>query len=113
MKVETGPPHVINSPRDTRVKDTLVARPLLMSVAQKAVQVRTGCIYEQNVCSFSDITSQRNSLLLFVKHNIEQAVANVDPETFRKAVKKYTTKGGCLSLRRWWTLSTSAVKLFC
>jgi hypothetical protein len=31
-------------------------------------QVRTWCIHEQNVCSFSNITSHRNHLLLFVEH---------------------------------------------
>jgi hypothetical protein len=32
-----------------------------------AVQVRTWCIHKQNVCSFSNITSHRNRLLLTVK----------------------------------------------
>jgi hypothetical protein len=68
---EARAPIVIDSsnlPSDTRVKITPVARPLLKPVAQKAVQVRTRCIHEQNVCSFSNITLHRNNLLFFLKH---------------------------------------------
>jgi hypothetical protein len=57
-----------NLPRDTRFRIiTLVARPLLTPVAQK-LKVRTRCIHEQILCSFTNITSQRNHLLLFVMH---------------------------------------------
>jgi hypothetical protein len=67
IKSDVGPPHVIHTPNlppDTRVKVTLVARPLLTPTAQ----VRTRCIHQQNVCSSSKITSHRNRSLLFVKH---------------------------------------------
>jgi hypothetical protein len=53
-------PRVIDSPnlpRDTRVKVTLVSRPL-----------RTWCVHEQNMCSFLNITLHRSRFLLFVKH---------------------------------------------
>jgi hypothetical protein len=50
---------------DNQVKVTLVARPLLMPA--KVVQVRTWCIHEEKVYSFSDITLHQNNLLLFVK----------------------------------------------
>jgi hypothetical protein len=56
-------------------------------------------------------------------NNIEQTVANTDPETPRKVAQKHTkTVDDCfreggghfqLSSRRWWTFSASAVKLFC
>jgi hypothetical protein len=39
------------------------------------------------VCSFSNVTSRENSLLLSVKHNTEQTVANTDPETLRKVAR--------------------------
>jgi hypothetical protein len=56
-----------NLPRYTRVKVTLVARPLLTPVAQICA-VRTWCIHEQNLFLFSNISSHRKRLLLFVKH---------------------------------------------
>jgi hypothetical protein len=65
IKSEAGPARV-NS-RETRVKVTLVARPLLTPVAQKLYRCEHGVIHEQNECSFSNITLHRNSLLLFVK----------------------------------------------
>jgi hypothetical protein len=48
MKLETGEPRVIDSPslpRDTRVKITLVARPLLMPVAQKLFRCESDVLY--------------------------------------------------------------------
>jgi hypothetical protein len=51
-------------PRDT---DITAAKRLLSSVAQKP-EMRAWRIHEQKVCSFSNITSHRNRLLLFVKH---------------------------------------------
>lgn len=42
--------------RGTRVKVTLAARPLLMQLARKAVQVRTWHSHNPNVCWFSNIT---------------------------------------------------------
>jgi hypothetical protein len=39
------------------------------SSCAKDVQVRTWCIHELNVCSFSNITSHRHRLVLFVKHS--------------------------------------------
>jgi hypothetical protein len=57
-------------PCDTRVKVTSVARPLLTPVAQTLYKCEHGvAVHEQNVCSFSNITSHRNRLLLFVKHS--------------------------------------------
>jgi hypothetical protein len=52
-------------PRDTRVKVTLTARPLLKPTALKPCRCAHGV---QNVCPFSNITSHRNRLQLFVKH---------------------------------------------
>jgi hypothetical protein len=41
---------------------------LFYSSYAKYLQVRTWCIQNQNVCLFSNVTSRRNLLLLFVKH---------------------------------------------
>jgi hypothetical protein len=49
--------------------------------------MRKWCIHEQKVCSFSNITSHQNRLLLFVKHNTEHSVASTDPETLRKVAR--------------------------
>jgi hypothetical protein len=62
MKSGAGPPS------DTRVKVTLVARPLLTPVAQKLCRCEHGVFMSRNVCSLSNITSHRNRSLLFVKH---------------------------------------------
>jgi hypothetical protein len=46
---------------------TLVARPLLTPVAQKLCNAMMVCLRTE-LCSFSNITSHQNRLLLFVKH---------------------------------------------
>jgi hypothetical protein len=56
-----------NFPRDTRVNVTFVARFLFPAAAQ-VFQAREGCLRKRNVCSFSNITSHQNRLLVFVNH---------------------------------------------
>jgi hypothetical protein len=54
-------------------------------------------IYEQDVCSFSNIASHRNRLLLILKRDIERTVASLEPETFRKVVRNALQHGdACL-----------------
>jgi hypothetical protein len=49
-------------PRDNQATVTLDARPLFSTAAQKLRKS------EHNECSFSNINSHRNRLLLFAKH---------------------------------------------
>jgi hypothetical protein len=50
----------------------------------------------------------------YLKHNVEQIVVNTNPETLNIFTQNTQTKrGGCLFLRKWWTFSAAAVKLFC
>jgi hypothetical protein len=71
IKSEAGSPHVIDSANllhDTQVKVALVAKAAAFTSYTKAVQGQTWSIHKQNVCSFSNIISHQNHLLLFVKH---------------------------------------------
>jgi uracil phosphoribosyltransferase len=47
--------HFPKLPRDTRVKVTVVARPMLTTCCAIVVQVQTWCIYKQNLYSFQKI----------------------------------------------------------
>jgi hypothetical protein len=70
IKSEADPPHVIdfsNLPHDTQVKVTLVARTAAHASCANVVQVWTWYINEHIVCSFLNIFSHQNHLLLFVK----------------------------------------------
>jgi hypothetical protein len=71
LKSEAGSPHVTDSPnlpRVTRVKITLVARPLRTPVAQNLCRCEYGVFTCRTCVLFSNISSHRNRLLLFVKH---------------------------------------------
>lgn len=70
MRSDAIQPRVIgfhNLRRKTRIRFTLVARNLLIPVAQK-LQMRTWGFDEQNVCSSFSVTSHQNRLL-FMKHS--------------------------------------------
>jgi hypothetical protein len=54
-----------------------------------------------------------NTRSLEEQHNIEQTVDNTDPETLCKVARNTLETVYSLSSRKWWTLSASAVKLFC
>jgi hypothetical protein len=94
-------------PGHTRVKVSLVARPLLA----EAVQEPKWYIYEQNVCSFTKIISHRNAFF-----SVRQALGKAypDKEVPNKATvhRQVTEKLHCLSSRRWLTSSASAVRMF-
>jgi hypothetical protein len=64
FKMRPNNSHLLRYKNEIRSRST----PAAHASCAKTVQVRTWCVHEQNVCSFSNITSHRKCLLLFVKH---------------------------------------------
>jgi hypothetical protein len=105
MKWEAGPPHVTDSsnlPLDTQIKVKLVARPVIHPSCAKTVQMWTWYVLEQRMYSFIQITHEA----LRNWNNTEQSPRNT-LQSWKNAHR------GSLSLRRGWTFSAAAVKLFC
>jgi hypothetical protein len=70
MKSEAGPSprnRLSQPPPWLSSQDHLLTRPLLMPVAQKLCRCEYG-VFMTRKCLFSNITSQRNRLLLFAMH---------------------------------------------
>jgi hypothetical protein len=114
IKSEAGPPPCNRlSPRDTRVKVTLVARPLLTTAAQKLCRCEHS-VFTSRTCVHSR-TFPRIDISFAV---VREAFSNAYPDkellnktTIQRLVTKFWDTGSVhVSSRRWWT---SAVKLFC
>jgi hypothetical protein len=116
MKSEACPPpcnRLSQPPRDSRVKVTLVARPLLMPVAQKICRCEHGVFTYTSLCrefsikEFIGITREAwrnwNTILNRLLRTLTQ-------KQFEKS-QKHTKKGRYS--RRWWAFSASAAKSFC
>jgi hypothetical protein len=89
MKSEAGPPRILCSPNllhDTRIKVTLVARPLLTPVAQKLYRCAHGIFTRTYFCG--NFSKKEFFLIIYDAsrnwNNIEQTVANIVLETLRK-----------------------------
>jgi hypothetical protein len=93
---------VIDSPtplRDTTVEVTLVARPLLMSIAQNLCEY--GALTSRTVCSLSNVTSHRNSQLLFVKHLAARIVRDKEVPHKIASGMRTDSKGSGHTHRQW------------
>jgi hypothetical protein len=85
--------HLIDSPNipcDSCVKVTFVARAPLMPVAQKLRKCEHGVFMSTSICgnfSKKQVCLNNPQSLKEIKHNIEQIVANIDPETLHRLHK--------------------------
>jgi hypothetical protein len=68
----------------TRIKVTLVARPLLTPVAHKVRGCVHGVFTNRTCTHFQTLLRIDVIMLLLVKHSTEQTSANTDPETNQK-----------------------------
>jgi hypothetical protein len=101
--------------RDTQIKVTLVARPLLTPVVQNLFMFEHSYARALLFCGYfwkKEFIRKTRKAWRNWNTILKSLLPTLTQKHFAK-LRKHTRKGGFLSSIKWWTFSASAVRLFC